>query len=103
MAGVRVIDQYMEDRTDDLAIGSVDTGRSKHLGIADDDALAVDGCRETVTRDIGGVAHAILVELTLVGGTYGPCDGVVGERLGEGCDLKQRLLGIACLGVYLDH
>lgn len=33
MAGVRVIDQYMEDRTDDLAIGSVDTGRSKHLAL----------------------------------------------------------------------
>jgi len=25
---------------------------------------------------------------------------VIGERLRKSCDLKQRLLGIACLGVY---
>ena len=89
MAGVRVIDQYMEDRTDDLAIGGVDTGRSKHLGIADDDALAVDIRRHAMARVIGGVAYAFGIELALEGGAYRLRDGVIGKRLGKGRDLKQ--------------
>ena len=82
VAGVRAIDQHMQDCTNDLAIGSVDTCRSEHLGVADDDVLAVDGCRYTVARVVGGVAHAFGVDLALVGGAHRLRDGVVGERLG---------------------
>ena len=102
VAGVRAVDQHVQNRADDLAIGSVDTGRGKHLGVADDDVLAVDGCRYAMTRVVGGVAHALGVDLALVGGTYGLSDGVVGERLGKGRDLEERLLGIAGLGVHRD-
>lgn len=65
---------------------------------ADDDVLAVDGCRHAVARVVGGVANALGVDLALVGDTHGLRDGVIGERLRKGCDLEQRLLGVASPG-----
>ena len=90
----------MEDGADDLAIGRFDSGRGEHLCVANDDVLAVDGCRHAVARVVGGVANALGVDLALVGDTHGLRDGMVGERLGKGGDLEQRLLGIAGFGVY---
>lgn len=100
MAGVHAVNEHVENCADNLAIGSVDTGRSKHLGIANDDVLAVDGCRHAMARVVGGVAYALGVDLAMVGGAHGLRDGVIGERLRKGCDLEQRLLGIARLGVH---
>ena len=100
VAGIDVIDQHVEDGADDLAIWRFDAGRSKHLGIADDDALAVDIRRHAMARVIGGVAYAFGIELALEGGAYRLRYGVIGKRLGKGRDFEQRLLGIACLGVY---
>ena len=93
----------MEDGADDLAIGRFDSGRGEHLCVANDDVLAVDGCRHAMARVVGGVAYALGVDLALVGDTYGLRDEVIGERLSKGCDFEQRLLGIAGLGVYRDH
>lgn len=87
VAGIGAVDEHVEDRTDDLAIGSVDTGRSKHLGVADDDMFAVDSRRHAMARVVGGVAYALGIELALEGGAHRLRDGMVGERLGEGCDL----------------
>ena len=79
VAGVRIIDQHVEDGADDLAIGRFDTGHSKHLCVADDDALAVDNRRHAMARVIGGVAYAFGIELALEGGAYRLRDGMVGE------------------------
>ena len=103
VAGVHAVNEHMQNRSDDLAIGRFDSGRGEHLCVANDDVLAVDGCRHAMARVVGGVAYALGVDLALVGDTYGLRDGVIGERLSKGCDFKQRLLGIACLGVYRDH
>ena len=56
-----------------------------------------------MARVVGGVAYALGVDLAMVGDTHGLRDGVIGERLRKGCDLEQRLLGIASLGVHRDH
>ena len=53
-----------------------------------------------MARVVGGVAYALGVDLAMVGGAHGLRDGVIGERLRKGCDLEQRLLGIARLGVH---
>ena len=102
MAGIDAIDQHVENGADDLAIGCFDVGGGEHLGVADDDGLAVDGCRHAVARVISGIRYALGIELALEGGTYRLRDGMVGERLGKGRDFEQRLLGIACLGVHRD-
>ena len=65
--------------------------------------LAVDDCRHAVARVVGGVAHSLGGDLALVGDAHGLRDGVIRERLRKGCDLEQRLLGIASLGVHRDH
>ena len=103
MAGIDAIDQHVKNCADDLTIGRFDAGRSEHLGVADDDGLAVDGRRHAMARVVGGVADALGIELALEGSAYRLRDGVVGERLGKGCNLEQRLLGVACLGVYRDN
>ena len=103
VAGVCAVNEHMQNCSDDLAIGRFDSGRGEHLCVADDDVLAVDGRRHAVARVVGGVAHALGVDLALEGDAHGLRDGVIGERLGEGCDFKQRLLGIASLGVHRDH
>ena len=56
-----------------------------------------------MARVVGGVANALGVDLALVGDTHRLRDGVIGERLRKGCDLEQRLLGVASLGVHRDH
>ena len=56
-----------------------------------------------MARVVGGAAHALGVDLALVGDAHGLRDRVIGERLRKGCDLKQRLLGIASLGVRRDN
>ena len=103
VAGVHAVNEHMQNRSDDLAVGRFDSGRGEHLCVADDDVLAVDGCRHAVARIVGGVAYALGVDLALVGDAHGLRDGVIGERLRKGCDLEQRLLGIASLGVHRDH
>ncbi len=79
VAGIDAIDQHVKDRTDDLAIGRFDAGRGEHLSVADDDVLAVDGCRHAMARVVGGVAYALGVDLALVGDTHRLRDGMVGE------------------------
>ena len=92
----------MEDRADNLTVRCFNAGRGEHLGVADDDMHAVDGRRHAVARVISGILHALGVELALVGGAHRLRDRVIGERLGEGGDFEQRLLGMACLGVHRD-
>lgn len=41
-----------------------------------------------MARVVGGVAYALGIELALEGGAHRLRDGMVGERLGEGCDLE---------------
>ena len=102
VTGIDVIDQHMEDSADDFAIGCFDADCGEHLGVADDDVFAVDVRRHAMARVVGGVAYTLGIELALEGGAHRLRDGMVGERLGEGCDFKQRLLGIAALGVHRD-
>ena len=103
VAGIHAVHEHVEDRADNLTVRCFNAGRGEHLGVADDDMLAVDGRRHAVARVIGGIRHALGVELALVGGAHGLRDGVIGERLRKGCDFEQRLLGIAGLGVHRDH
>ena len=102
VAGVHAVNEHVEDRADNLTVRCFNAGRGEHFGVANDDVLAVDGCRHAVARVVGGVAHAHGVDLALVGVAHGLRDGVIGERLSKGCDFEQRLLGIASLGVHRD-
>ena len=79
VAGIDAIDQHVEDRTDDLAIGRFDAGRCEHLGVADDDVPAVDVRRHAMARVVGGVAYALGVDLAMVGGAHRLRDGMIGE------------------------
>ena len=99
MTGVGVIDQHMENRPHDFAIGRCEARLGKHLAVTHHDLFAVDGGEDAMSGLVARVRDAFEVELTRVSGADRLRDGVVGEGFRKGCHFEKGGLGVAVFGM----
>ncbi|CDD84629.1 unknown [Collinsella sp. CAG:289] len=84
MASVSGIDQHVENRSCDFAIGRCEACFCKHFCVAHYDLFAVDGCEDAMAGVIAGIRDALGVQFARVGGADRLRDGVIGEGFRKG-------------------